>query len=664
MNNLTKVIFSELDDNYLIQFEDSVANRKLMKTSIFLDGLNGVIYSRKNASFILSFNCSDDYSISNLIYSIFDFFKSLDVDIEIDEKIKKLLEEKKVFDEQSEKTLSNLVKAKNEEINEDDSFREFCSFCDDVLKISLRDYQYKSAYLLSIGNGGFDFSVPGAGKTIITYAAYSYLREKGQVEKLLVIGPSNAYNAWLEEYETCFGISPDFMNLSFETTKDCKTYFNASGKNHSEISFVNFDKVRLIKDSFSNYFSSNKVLLIIDEAHKVKNPNAAITKAIYEITKYASSRIILTGTPMPNGYEDLSSLFYIFSPFKEIIPYKYSQLKRITQKGASEKEIKKIKESINPYYSRISKKFLVERGELKNPVFNTVKCRMDEKQIDLYKKLNSFIGKLSDDIDEELLGFMKKAMLIRKMQISANPALLKKSLVSSMDELKEEYAQHSSSSESDIDELILADKKIMSEFASSEILKMINAYEQGSLCTSKNLMAVKIAENLLAKGKQVLIWDIFVANMNSLRDLLISQLRVNVEVINGTVSGQDRQDAIARFRKGISKILLANPSTLAESISLHKVCQNAIYVNRNFNAAQFIQSKDRIHRINMPEGTTATYFFIENEDSVDVAIHERLELKENRMLRILDSDDIEIGGAELDEGSIMSSEDIDLSFMR
>ena len=301
---------------------------------------------------------------------------------------------------------------------------------------------------------------------------------------------------------------------------------------------------------------------------------------------------------------------------------------------------------------------------MQNPVFKIVKCKMDENQIDLYEKLNSFVGKLKDDVDEDLLAYLKKAMLIRKMQISANPALLKKSIVSSMDELKEEYAQYSGADNSDINQLILADKKITAEFAASEIVRMISAYEQGLVQTNKNLTAVKIAEELLKAGKQVLIWDIFVANMNVLRDLLISQLRVNVEIINGSVSGQDRQDAIARFRKGSSKILLANPSTLAESISLHKVCQNAIYVNRNFNAAQFIQSKDRIHRINMPEGTTATYYFIENEDSVDVAIHERLELKENRMLAILDADDIEIGGSELEDGSIMSTEDIDLSYMR
>ena len=42
------------------------------------------------------------------------------------------------------------------------------------------------------------------------------------------------------------------------------------------------------------------------------------------------------------------------------------------------------------------------------------------------------------------------------------------------------------------------------------------------------------------------------------------------------------------------KVIIANPFAVAESISLHKACHNAIYLERSFNAAHFVQSKDRI----------------------------------------------------------------------
>ena len=336
----------------------------------------------------------------------------------------------------------------------------------------------------------------------------------------------------------------------------------------------------------------------------------------------------------------------------------------MTKNDASEKQAATIREKLGPYYSRISKKYLLATKELLPPNYYFVPCEMEEEQRGLYDRLNGFFGKLSDDIDEDILMAFKKAMLIRKMQISANPALLQNSIISSMDELKEEYAEGAKKEKSEIGELVKADRELMSGFAASTIAKTVDRYSKGSLSTSKNAKAVEIATELVESGKKVLIWDIFVKNMDILKNMLMDALGDTVEMINGSVTGAERQAAIKRFREGTSMVLLANPATLAESISLHKVCQNAIYVNRNFNAAQFIQSKDRIHRINMPAGTTANYYFLINSDSVDGCVDERLTIKENRMLAILDADDIEVGGSELEDGSIMSTQDIEESFMR
>jgi len=227
---------------------------------------------------------------------------------------------------------------------------------------------------------------------------------------------------------------------------------------------------------------------------------------------------------------------------------------------------------------------------------------LDAQQAFLYEKLNEFCGKINEEIDEDFLVALKKAVLIRKMQISANPALLLKGLMSSMDELIEEYAESYEKDNKDMDRLILADKQVKKELSSSEIMRIVHQYARENIITAKNLQAVELTRQLVAQGQKVLVWEIFVENMNTLKNLIEQAINYPVEIINGAVTGQDRQDAIYRFRNGDSMVLIANPATLAESISLHKVCQNAIYVNRNFNAAQFIQSKDRIHRINMPNG--------------------------------------------------------------
>ncbi len=660
---MNELILKQIDgDKFLLDGFDKVQGRDLMKFNIFLARYKENI-NRTNNTISVSFGNCDVFYIANTLNAIYSFLTNLSYCVILSNEVEKLIGDLNSHKDEVVEIREKLVAIKRID-SRDNVFAAFCQFCDDNLMIKLRPYQYKAAYLLATGKGGFDFSVPGAGKTIITYSVYAYLKAKRIVDKVFVIGPINSFNAWYDEYLTCFGTNPEFENLALETMTDSGIYLKASNIHHKEITFLNGDKVRGLTKEIKNFICSNKVMLIVDEAHKIKNPNAYITKAVLEISPFALVRILLTGTPMPNGYEDLHSLMKAFSPFDQILPYNYGQLKSFTKNGASSKEEQRIRESIEPYYSRISKKYLIQTKELLPIKSYTVSTSMDANQKLLYDKLNDFYGKITDNIDEDLLTALKKALLIRKMQISANPALLKKGLSQSMDELREEYRESFNKDKSDIEALLQADNALQRELASSDIMRIVNLYSHGKLHSNKNMLAVEIVSKIVSQGKKVLLWEIFVDNMSILANLIRKKLKIDVEIINGSVAGYERQEVIDRFRSGGCMVLIANPATLAESISLHKVCQNAVYVNRNFNAAQFIQSKDRIHRINMPLGTTASYYFLMNEDTVDESIDERLTLKEQRMLAILDTDEISIGGAEFEDASIMSDEDVNSTFYK
>lgn len=652
------------EQSFILEGCSNLSTRKKMKFNIFMNSLSNVSVIKSFDTFVISSNDDEQHELPIAIKGIVCQLENLMCDVQLDEVVSKLLKAQEIYQENLESTIDSLRLIKTNSVYLNEDFKEFCKFCDSVLKISLRDYQYKAAYLLTVGRGGFDFSVPGAGKTIISYTAYVYLKHIGLLDQVFVIGPSSSYNAWFDEYVTCFSEIPDFENLGEETTANCRLYLNSSSKNHKEICFINMEKVRLITTDIIEYISKNRTLLIVDEAHKIKSPNAAVTNAVLRIAKYANARILLTGTPMPNGYEDLYSLTKAFSPFDEILPYNYNQLRLMTKNNSTKAQNETIRKCLNPYYSRISKKYLLLTNELLPPKFHFLLCDMDENQSLLYNKLNEFCGKLSEDVDEDILISLKKAIMIRKMQISANPALLQKSLISSMDELRVEYSNTIEKCDSKIDQLVKVDRNLMDEFSKSTIFKTVSQYSSGALSPSKNKRALELALKIVESGEKVLIWDIFVDNMTKLKKILEENIDTKVELINGSVIGYERQMAIKRFREHDSMILLANPATLAESISLHKVCQNAIYVNRNFNAAQYIQSKDRIHRINMPIGKTAKYYILLNNESVDLGVDERLRFKEERMLEILDADDIIVGGSEMEDNNIMSFEDIEENYRR
>lgn len=657
---------SLLENNtFIIEHLPFDNQRKVMKLKIFLNSNNYLKYEFNDNTLICRFITNDDYLIGKEINKIKTFIETtFSVSLGLNEKAKTNLDDVNNKSSNFKESYKLLSKLKSNHIFEDKNFKEYCNFCDKTLACQLRPYQYAASYYLTIGQGGFDFSVPGSGKTIISYATYNYLKSNDICNSVLIIGPINSFNAWLDEYETCFNQKPDFISLATFEKKDVISYLLSSQSNHSEITFINVDKAWRFKDSIISFLSNKKCLLIIDEAHKEKNPSAKITQAVLEITKYVKYRIILTGTPMPNGYEDLFSLMKIYEPYEKVLPYRYNDLKRMTKNGATEEEQAKIMNSIKPIYSRVSKAHLLNTKELLPPKFNYIECHLSDEQKEIYDFLQKLSFEIDNDFESAFNINLMKAILIRKMQVSSNPGLLSKSIINTIDEYKNEYIDEFDIEDSDSELLIKADNEIKKAIAESPIANLIYKFESNLLEIPKNNAAVELTNELVSKGQSVLIWDVFVQNMYVLKNLLEKKIHCDVEIINGLVNGEERQNAISRFKSGKSKILIANPATLAESISLHKICQHAIYVNRNFNAAQFIQSKDRIHRINMPKGLTANYYFLINKDTVDECVDERLELKETRMLKILDSEELLIGGSEMENTSFMSLDDIKASLKK
>lgn len=89
--------------------------------------------------------------------------------------------------------------------------------------------------------------------------------------------------------------------------------------------------------------------------------------------------------------------------------------------------------------------------------------------------------------------------------------------------------------------------------------------------------------------------------------------------------------------------------TLAESVSLHSVCHDALYFEYSYNLVHLLQSKDRIHRLGLPEGQYTQYTYLqlmyETEDgswSMDSDVLHLLQEKEQTMLQAIDNQVLEI----------------------
>ena len=157
-------------------------------------------------------------------------------------------------------------------------------------------------------------------------------------------------------------------------------------------------------------------------------------RSAVEIAKEATARIVLTGTPIPNGYEDLYNLFRFVYPFKfqEILGIHYEQMKELTRVAASSDNprVKTLVDNIKPYFIRIKKRDL----SLPDTVDHVVSVAMDDKQRKIYdfieeKYVDSFKGNPSAAAKD----LLNKAKLIRLRQAATNPSLLLKTLQESLE---------------------------------------------------------------------------------------------------------------------------------------------------------------------------------------------------------------------------------------
>ena len=179
------------------------------------------------------------------------------------------------------------------------------------------------------------------------------------------------------------------------------------------------------------------------------------------------------------------------------------------------------------------------------------------------------------------------------------------------------------------------------------------------------------ARQLAKQGKKSLIWTSFVANVELIAQRLsdLGAVYIHGGVDAGSEDDEEtREGKIKAFHDDQSiRVMVANPAAACEGISLHLICRNAIYVDRTFNAAHYLQSEDRIHRLGLKKNQVPTVEILECRSTIDEIVRHRLGLKVERMSTVLNDpslnvDPIPFDPAEFDEaddyGSGINDEDI------
>ncbi|MBV2354429.1 DEAD/DEAH box helicase [Streptomyces sp. J2-1] len=453
----------------------------------------------------------------------------------------------------------------------------------DDWKADLNEFQRRDiAKLLSLGHGA-NFSVPGAGKTRTALAVYAAQRAAGNATRLLVVCPKSAYESW--SYETGGSFTYPLRTHVLEGPLD----------QWAEVLIVNYERLDRSLPLLASWLRAAPSMIILDEAHRMKlGARGTYGAACMALGPLAERRLILTGTPAPNGSKDLENLLGFVWP---------GHGQRAVTRAVAGGDLAYASQVLRPLFTRTTKQ------ELGLPPM-TLRMRyldMPDLHAEIY---SSLVGGMSAGTTREDLSSLGKTAL-RLLMAATSPALLLEGAT------KYEPLAYQ-----------LPPLEIPSGSSLYFLMQNLPDYELSP--KYKETLAI-VAENA-AQGRKTLVWTTFVRSLTTLAQML--EKYGPAVVYGGT---PDREEQLRRFREDPScMVLISNPATLGEGISLHHVCHDAVYVDRDFMAGRYLQSLDRIHRLGLAPGTETRVTVLAARKTIDEVVEVRMDQKLEFMGKILD----------------------------
>lgn len=467
-------------------------------------------------------------------------------------------------------------------------------------KRSLKPFQLRDiAHLLSLPHGA-NFSVPGAGKTTVTFALHLLVAKRG--EHLLVICPKAAFPAWRSIVNECMADdAPNDGAESFVVLDGNEEQTDRQLRSGGRRFVISYDLVVRQQAVIAAYLARQPVHVVLDESHRMKAGMASQRGAfLLGVSSLPVRRDILSGTPMPQDANDLASQLGFLWPGQG--------LDVRLQRGGQPKDV------LGNLYVRTTKQELGLPQATRH--YHAVK--MAEGQLALYsvvrsEALRQLTRAVRSSDGPDYIRARKSVM--RLLQLSSNPTLALQSMI----------ADNSSVDSGIVD-------RVVQEGASNKLRAVADH-----------------ARQLARKGKKCVIWTIFTGNIFDLEVMLAD---LNPVSLHGAVPSGDeldigtREGRLRRFHLDEScKVLIANPAAAGEGISLHSVCHDAIYVDRSYVSTHYLQSIDRIHRLGLPADVETNIHIYQSQaprglGSIDFSVSRRLATKIRNLQQLLEDPDL------------------------
>jgi len=415
------------------------------------------------------------------------------------------------------------------------------------------------------------FHEQGLGKTKIGVDTALYWLKNDIVDSVIIVTKKGLIQNWRDELGIHTNLEPRLLS------QDRRANFYAFNS-PATVYLAHYEVIKAERKRLSLFLKTRKLGIILDEAHKIKNPDSALTSAFFSLSTGFTRRLIMTGTPIANRPYDLwapvyfldqgASLGQDFALFRRNLDLT-NDLGEDTCKAENfERALASVFEKIRPFTVRETK----DNADICLPEkqFRNVAVDLEPRQQEIYsrfrREMSAIVVQENRAILDDAEAILKR--LMRLVQVASNPRLV-------------DDSYHG--------------------------------------VPGKFSILLNLIHRAVDAGEKVIVWTSFTENVDWLARELSDFGAVRV---HGKRSILDRDSAIKDFKLNPHcKVLVATPASAKEGLTL-TVANHAIFYDRSFSLDDYLQAQDRIHRISQSRRCFVTNLIAVNtiDEWVDVLL--------------------------------------------
>lgn len=402
---------------------------------------------------------------------------------------------------------------------------------------------------------------PGTGKTAQLIRTLQVLQEMGETPfPALVVCPNSLkLSTWLAHAST---MAPEIIVQVVDGDAAKRRKQLASG---AQLFVMNWEAIRLhsrlagygtiaLTDKEKEPKELNKLGLrtvILDEAHKVKDPNTAQTRAAWAVMEDAEFRFLASGTPIADNIGDFWSLGRACEP--DWFPAKTKFVD-----------------------------FFAETSTNHFGAFEVHGLRSDHQ--DAFYKI----------VDPLMRRIPKEAALPHLPPVL--PVQIRHTAMTTKQ--KKAYDEMERDMVAQLNDLVVAPNPLsqlmrLNQFASAHAA--VN--EDGDLKLSPPSSKVDDLEELLNEmGEEPLVVAAVSRQLIELASERLTKLNISHGLITGAQSLYERDQSVQRFQDGRTRVVMLTLGAGAEGITLTR-SRTMLFMQESYSEIQNAQARDRVHRI-------------------------------------------------------------------